>query len=170
MSAHPILLSALLADVVRHGAARAAKDNNLGLAVLVGELPTEVSLPSNTTRLGLVRPPKAVTDAGFTLDMVCWPLRKKTLSLGKTTLEMGRDTANDLVIPHAGMSKKHARLVLEGASVGILDVGSSNGTFVGANTVTAQQPHPLQDRDQVRLGDMVFTFLTTAALLALLEG
>ncbi len=170
MSVHPILLSALLADVVRHGPDRAAKDNNLGVGVLLADLPTDVSLPGQTTKLGLMRPPSGVTQAGLTLDMVCWPLRRKSLPLGKTALDMGRDTGNELVIPHAGMSKKHARFVLDGDAVTVLDLGSSNGTFVGQATVASAHPHPLKDRDVVRVGDMAFTFLSAPALLTILAG
>jgi hypothetical protein len=45
-------------------------------------------------------------------------------------MRIGRDPSNDLVVHDGRVSRSHARIVLEGKSFAIEDVGSTNGTFV----------------------------------------
>lgn len=50
--------------------------------------------------------------------------------LEKPELFLGRDPGNDLVITDPEVSRRHARLVLNGPQFAIEDLGSTNGTFV----------------------------------------
>ena len=61
-----------------------------------------------------------------------------------------------------GVSRHHARIVVEGREASVEDLGSKNGTFVGATRVTARCR--LADGDQIRLGSVVITFRIPSAV------
>src|SRR4051794_11121419 len=69
------------------------------------------------------------------------------LAAGETTI--GRVADNDLVIDVAEVSRHHARVTVTGARVAIADLGSTNGTFVNGERVTAAD---LMAGDEIRLG------------------
>ncbi|MEE4270553.1 MAG: FHA domain-containing protein, partial [Thermoanaerobaculales bacterium] len=50
------------------------------------------------------------------------------------------------------VSRRHARIVVDGDTAVVEDVGSKNGTFVGDTRVTGQTP--LAHGDQLRLGQL----------------
>lgn len=55
-----------------------------------------------------------------------------------------------------GVSRHHARILLEPARAALEDLGSKNGTYVGERRIT--KPASLADGDQIRLGSVVVTF------------
>lgn len=57
--------------------------------------------------------------------------------LEKTELFIGRDLSNDIVINDPEVSRRHARLVLTGNTYAIEDLGSTNGTFLRGQRLTA---------------------------------
>ena len=71
----------------------------------------------------------------------------------KSEIIIGRDPAVDLVISAPGVSRRHARITLQGSGYLIEDLGSSNGTFLNSQPVTA--PVPLNSGDQIGLGRSV---------------
>ena len=168
MTVHPILLSALLVDAVRMGVEKAAAHHALGAGVLVAELPSDVSLPSRSTRLAVRANTPAIARAGLSLDMVAWPLKKRTFSLAGTELTVGRDPENDIVVPHAAVSKLHARIAVDAKEAHIWDAGSANGTRVEDSAATRDLPVLLTDRAVVRLGEMPLLFFRPSTLLELL--
>lgn len=62
---------------------------------------------------------------------------------------MGRDEGCDLVIPDRQVSRRHARIRLEGERYLVEDLGSKNGTFVNGQEVHG--PSPLQDGDEIQI-------------------
>lgn len=54
--------------------------------------------------------------------------------LGKT-ITIGRERDNSIVLPDFMVSRHHARLVQQGASFLVMDLGSSNGTFINGRPV-----------------------------------
>ncbi len=72
----------------------------------------------------------------------------------KDGLTVGRDEANDLAIPEASTSRKHA--VIEATPVGwvVRDLGSSNGTW--RNGVRIAEPAPIEAGDTVLFGKGAF--------------
>ncbi|MBI5496967.1 MAG: FHA domain-containing protein [Deltaproteobacteria bacterium] len=169
MSIHPVLLSSLLADVVRHGEAEAARIHGLDGYALVGLLPAEVALPSQRTVASIRPPPPGLADAGLELDMVCWPLRRR-LPVGRTTVTVGRDPKGDIVIPHAAVSHAHARFRVGADDVTVEDLGSTLGTRIGAQPLAPAGERTLSDGDRVSLGELPLQFMTARRLLALLLG
>jgi len=61
------------------------------------------------------------------------PERRVILSAGQT--QLGRAEDNDLVLPDIGVSRRHARIVVESSRVLLEDLGSGNGTFIGGERV-----------------------------------
>lgn len=53
-----------------------------------------------------------------------------------------------------GISRRHAALRVSDHIVELLDLGSSNGTFVNGQRLTPHQPHPLRSGDEIGLGRM----------------
>jgi DNA-binding winged helix-turn-helix (wHTH) protein len=83
-----------------------------------------------------------------------WETRQVPLSEGENIL--GRAPDASVWIDARGVSRHHARIVVRHGDVTVEDLGSKNGTYVGAERVGA--PQPLTDGDQVRLGSVVMTF------------
>jgi diguanylate cyclase (GGDEF)-like protein len=70
---------------------------------------------------------------------------------------VGRDSDSALVVPRSSVSRQHARLYLQDESWWVVDLGSTNGTFVNENRCVA--PQQLTDGDQLRFGDAIYKFL-----------
>lgn len=74
----------------------------------------------------------------------------------KPEISIGRLPSNDVVLPEAGVSSNHARVLVTGGALTILDLDSTNGTFV--NDEPLQGPRVLGDGDEVQIGDFVLRF------------
>ena len=77
--------------------------------------------------------------------------REQTLSDGSTIGREGCDV--NLMDPE--VSRRHAAIRDQGGSLGIEDLGSTNGTFVNGTRITAVTV--LKDGDEVRLGNTVWS-------------
>lgn len=77
-------------------------------------------------------------------------------SLLKDEISLGRGTENDLVVPHASVSRAHARIQRRNGVYQLVDLNSTNGTFLDD-----QQVHgavQLNPGSEVRLGEVSFIF------------
>jgi hypothetical protein len=81
------------------------------------------------------------------------PTPGKIYPLSKSELYIGRDVANDIVITDAEISRKHARLLLQGTGYVLEDLGSTNGCFVNGQRLLG--PHVLQPGELVMLGENI---------------
>jgi hypothetical protein len=54
-----------------------------------------------------------------------------------------------------GISRRHALFRLEQRRLELIDLGSRNGTFLNGSRLQPEQPVPLHDGDEVRLGKIV---------------
>jgi cytochrome P450/NADPH-cytochrome P450 reductase len=73
--------------------------------------------------------------------------------LPTTALRIGRTPDNDIVVPDPGVSRHHAELRSVAGAYRIVDLDSSNGTFVNGQRVTAA---PLSEGDIVGIGPSTF--------------
>jgi len=72
-------------------------------------------------------------------------------------LTIGRTPPNDIVIPHPKVSRSHALIrMLKPGEYYIIDVGSTNGTFLNGKRVVT--PTLLKDLDAITFEDCVLTF------------
>jgi hypothetical protein len=79
--------------------------------------------------------------------------RNYPLAIGSTVIGRG-DQAN-LRLPDVGISRRHARLDFDGAQVVLTDLGSTNGTMVNGQRVSAVALNP---GDMIQLGTTTLTF------------
>jgi pSer/pThr/pTyr-binding forkhead associated (FHA) protein len=89
---------------------------------------------------------------------------------GKKTIIIGREDPVSGVFPEidldqhggqdAGVGRRHAQLFLQGGQLLIEDLDSVNGTVVNRHKISARQPHPVRDGDEIRLGKMVMIYHT----------
>jgi len=80
-----------------------------------------------------------------------------TYALEAPELYLGRDVQNDIVVPEAEVSRRHARLIRNGDVYILEDLGSTNGTFINGKRLVA--PHTLHSGDEVQLGpNVVFIY------------
>ncbi len=79
-------------------------------------------------------------------DGACCPVPARTLTFG-------RSAENDLVFANdPEVSRRHARLVFNGQSLTLTDLGSTNGTMVNGRRLAPQVPVLLNDGDRIAFG------------------
>lgn len=83
-----------------------------------------------------------------------WGSSEAGLAQGETLI--GRAAACAVRILSPGVSRRHARIVLEGKRATLEDLGSKNGTFLGGRAV--EGPVALQDGDEITVGREVLLF------------
>lgn len=81
------------------------------------------------------------------------PTAGRTYALEKNELTIGRDMANDIVISDPEVSRRHARIFLQGTNYVLEDLGSTNGTFV--NRQRLMGPYVLRPGEVITLGEHI---------------
>jgi adenylate cyclase len=132
----------------------------------------QVKNVSRAVQVFHVRPAKAAVTVGTTTRMVPQITLRfegtdstNTKHAFEVTLEklMGRAQGMvigraadqcDLVVAHATVSRRHARLSLAGEALQVEDLGSTNGTAVGGKALRAGEPVVLHAGNKLRLGDV----------------
>jgi DNA-binding winged helix-turn-helix (wHTH) protein len=95
--------------------------------------------------------------AGPSSGSSCWILpagRQIPLSPGENIV--GRDPHAQVWLDVPGVSRRHARIVVDGDTVTIEDLNSKNGTSVGGRRIG--RPTPLSDGAEIRFGSTPVTF------------
>jgi pSer/pThr/pTyr-binding forkhead associated (FHA) protein/uncharacterized protein involved in exopolysaccharide biosynthesis len=85
----------------------------------------------------------------------------RVFALHRNTTVIGRSEEVDIRIADPSISSEHARIINGSLGFEIQDLGSTNGTFVGADRVQRAQ---LRAGDRVTLGAVEFAFLMDRAL------
>ncbi|HEY6420062.1 MAG TPA: FHA domain-containing protein [Candidatus Binataceae bacterium] len=75
-------------------------------------------------------------------------------SLFKDEVSIGRGEDNDVVIPHASISRSHARLMRRDGGYELMDLNSTNGSYIDEHQVRGSAQ--LNSGSQLRLGDIRF--------------
>lgn len=81
--------------------------------------------------------------------------RPTSIELSRNVQTIGRSASNDIVLPDPSVSKHHAQVVQEEDGWRLMDLESTNGTFVNGERVEAQRLAP---GDTVLLGVYTFVF------------
>jgi hypothetical protein len=75
--------------------------------------------------------------------------------LQKPCMTIGRDFGNDIQLFRKHVSRRHARIVTDGSSATVEDLGSKNGVIVAGERVDS---HRLRDGDTFIIGGICFKF------------
>ena len=73
--------------------------------------------------------------------------------IGEGALILGRSSSCDLRLPHAAISRRHARLTRRGERLFLEDLGSQNGTFLDDERLAG--PRELQVGQRIHIGPAV---------------
>ena len=73
----------------------------------------------------------------------------------KPEVTIGRVEGNDVVLPHGSVSRRHARLVVKEGKFILVDLKSTNGTFVNGRRLTS--PLVIGEHDLITIGDLRLT-------------
>lgn len=90
--------------------------------------------------------------------------------LTQSEMIIGRDPTADLCVPDQSISRKHARVCKQDGKVSIIDLNSSNGTFINDKKIPPGQPAFLVKEDMVKLGNSILKFLPAGELETLFYG
>ncbi|HKU13686.1 MAG TPA: GGDEF domain-containing protein [Steroidobacteraceae bacterium] len=80
-------------------------------------------------------------------------------TLAKEVTTIGRGRENDIVLPSDCVSRRHSRLELRDQRLYVIDLASTNGTFVNDEAQPVRE-RPLQRGDRLRIGDTIFKYLS----------
>ena len=102
------------------------------------------------------RPAKAKRGkAARQLVVTAGQLAGTRITLGDNQITIGRGDQANLRLPDVGISRRHARLDYDGNQVVLTDLGSTNGTMVNGQRVSAVALNP---GDMIQLGTTTLTF------------
>lgn len=119
-------------------------------------------IPSDTFKLRLAQagqaPPALVLLVGPAASVGRqWPIEDKDVIVG-------RSPNAKIFVDDRSVSKFHAKLVLAGGEVTLIDLESTNKTFVNGKVLPPLQPVPLKNNDQIKTGNIIFKFLERGSI------
>ncbi len=79
--------------------------------------------------------------------------QQSTFEFNKPEITIGRMKGNDIVLPKGNVSKRHTRIFAQEGSFKIIDLDSTNGTYVNGRKITGEQP--ISDNDKIYIGDFI---------------
>ncbi len=103
--------------------------------------------------LGRVAAPKAALVVVHSADR---EQAGKRFALGEDDVTLGRDAANTVVVASDQASRKHARIFVSGGAHVLVDLDSTNGTFLNSKLVKEQT---LRHGDVLRIASTVLKYV-----------
>lgn len=133
---------------------------------MVGTTDLRVRPPADDRTVVGVEPRSAPPDVTAPTVIVPRPPRARVsiskggtggpFDLGPREYRIGRSSGSDIVLADPSVSGQHAKLSPRGDSFVLEDLGSTNGTTVNGQAVTA--PRPLRSGDVLGIGDAVLRY------------
>lgn len=77
--------------------------------------------------------------------------------LDRTFINIGRESTNDIVLDRDSVSRRHARIALRNGERVLVDLGSTNGTYVNDRQI---EEHRLGSGDQLKVGNSILKYLS----------
>ncbi len=81
----------------------------------------------------------------------------RRFSIGKEPTLIGRSPDSNIQLNDDSVSRMHCRVIPVESGVTIVDLDSTNGTYVNGTTVSAR---PLRDGDRIKIGRGIFKYLS----------
>ncbi len=78
------------------------------------------------------------------------------MEFSENEITIGRKPDNHITLPRGNVSSRHARLVLKDGKMIIVDLRSTNGTYVNGRKITS--PLVIRDTDKIYIGDFALSF------------
>lgn len=85
-------------------------------------------------------------------------------------MTIGRDAAADISLVDQSISRKHAKIIKNGTKVSIMDLNSSNGTYINDKRVAPGETVVLAKEDMVKLGSLILKFLPAGEIEIIVYG
>jgi predicted Zn finger-like uncharacterized protein len=105
------------------------------------------------------RAPKLPEDQKLSLAVIAGPDAGKMYAIDKPRVVIGREEV-DFALDDPEISRQHAAIEVSGANVFVLDLNSSNGTFVDESAITEA---PLENQDEFTIGGSTIMLIVTPA-------
>lgn len=77
---------------------------------------------------------------------------------------IGRAPTAHIFVDDRSVSKFHAKLVMAGGDVSVIDLESTNKTVVNGKQIQPLVPHKLANNDQIKVGNIIFKFLERGSI------
>ena len=96
------------------------------------------------------------------------PFDKKQIIFGRQDLDNAANNPDVDLMPYGGynkgISRRHAALLLKGKRLSLIDLDSSNGTFLNEDSLEPHEPYQLRDGDDIQMGNLLMhiTFQASA--------
>src|SRR5437764_373866 len=78
---------------------------------------------------------------------------QKRMEFDKQEVTIGRVQGNDIILPKGNVSKRHSRIVIKDGKFIIVDLKSTNGTYVNGRKITS--PLVIKGTDKIYIGDFI---------------
>lgn len=75
------------------------------------------------------------------------------------SISLGRDPASDICIDEETVSRRHARIEKQDGQTFVVDLGSTNGTYLNDARVQPYVPMALTEGDRLKVGRSIFKYL-----------
>src|SRR5687767_3161767 len=99
--------------------------------------------------------PEDGLSSGYTIVITEKGGKPRAEAFDQAEITIGRVQGNDIVLPKGNISKRHSRIVLRDGKFIIVDLKSTNGTYVNGKRISS--PQVLKDADKVYIGDFTLT-------------
>ena len=117
---------------------------------------TATTKPASLEATSVIRDGRPWLDKRKVVSLVVidGPMKGKTFPVTKPSVLLGR-RETDIVLEDSDVSRKHCALEVHGASAVLVDLGSTNGTFVDDQRI---ETHQLEHMSEFRIGSTTMIF------------
>ncbi len=123
-----------------------------------------VHLQSRTYPISIVsseKPPVRQASKGEYKLVVRWMGgAEQEYPLDKSSLRVGRNAGNDIIVDHQTVSGTHLVLETSNGAFTVTDLDSKNGTLINGQRINPGTPHKLLLGDVIRIGDLQGNWVT----------
>ena len=130
-------------------------------AGIVGELRDTSRGRSGTLRMHLISDPVSARS----LIGRIWAVTKGQNGPRGPAITGGRASSNDIVLPDFTISNHHFHFRYEATRLVLIDLGSTNGTYVNGQRIEPERRVPIQHGASVVFGRYQFEFMTAQGFL-----
>ncbi len=88
----------------------------------------------------------------------------KQYSINQSDIVIGRSVESQVYIDDKSLSRSHAKFVVVGSEVSIIDLGSTNKTVVNGEALPPLAAYLLKNNDQIKTGNVIFKYLERGSL------